>query len=197
MMQTLRTPSGPGFASCGDMMKKLLCLSVLFVAAARPAVSQTSQTASVAGERGRFAAGLDAGVTFPFGSGFDAGWVANASFDYFLSRAFAVRASAGYARSSTEFEDPFTRSSFLLSAVFPFDRGAFRPYARVGVGGYVISPPIGESRGRFGAHLGGGAEWLFQPRTALTGEALLHLIPEAEDRSTSGIDVTLGVRHYF
>lgn len=181
------------------MMKKLLVLCAFLATAALPALSQTTagQTTPVAGEKGRVAAGLDGGVTFPFGSGFDPGWAVNGSFDYFVSRLFALRASAGYASSSTEFTDEFTRSSFLVSGVYQFDGGALRPYGRAGIGGYVISPPIGETRGRFGVHLGGGLEWFFHPRTSLTGEALLHLLPSAEDRSTSGLDVTFGLRHYF
>lgn len=176
------------------MMKKLLVLCVFLAAAALPALSQTTP---VAGEKGRFAAGLDAGLTFPFGAGYDPGWAVNGSFDYYVARLFALRASAGYASSSTDFTDSFTRASFLGSAVLQFGDGALRPYARAGLGVYAVSPPVGATRARVGVHAGGGLEWFFHPRTALTGEALFHLLPDAEDRSTSSVDVTLGLRHYF
>lgn len=175
------------------MVKKLLALCVLFGAAALPALSQ----APVAGEKGRFAAGFDAGATFPFGSGYDTGWAVDGSLDYYVARLLAIRASAGYARSSTELADPFTRASFLGSAVFQFEDGVLRPYARAGLGVYVVSPPVGATRGRVGLHAGGGVEWFFRPRTSLTGELLLHLLPSAEDRSTSSLDLTVGLRTYF
>jgi hypothetical protein len=176
------------------MMKKLLALCVLLGAAAAPA---RAQMAPVAGEKGRFAAGVDAGATFPFGAGYDTGWGLDASFDYYVARLFAVRASAGYARSSTEFADPFTRASLLGSAVFQFENGALRPYARAGLGVYVVSPPVGATRTRVGVHAGGGLEWFFKPTTSLTGEILVHVLPSTEDRSTSALDLTVGIRRYF
>ena len=175
------------------MVKKLLALCVLLGAATLPALAQTP----VAGEKGRFAAGFDAGATFPFGSGYDTGWALDGSFDYYVARLLAVRASAGYARSSTDLADPFTRASFLVSAVLQFENGRSRPYARAGLGVYVVSPPVGATRGRLGVHVGGGVEWFFRPRTSLTGELLLHLLPSAEDRSTSSLDLTVGLRTYF
>jgi hypothetical protein len=176
------------------MMKKLLVPCLFVVTVALPAFSQTTP---VAGEKGRVAAGLDAGVTFPFGAGYDPGWAVNGSFDYYVARRFAIRASAGYASSSTDFTDSFTRASFLGSAVFQFGESALRPYARAGIGVYAVSPPVGATRARVGVHAGGGLEWFFNPNTALTGEGLFHLLPDAEDRSASSVDVTLGVRHYF
>ena len=176
------------------MVKKLLVLCVLLGAAALPALSQTTP---IAGEKGRFAAGFDAGATFPFGSGYSTGWTVDGSFDYYVARLLAIRASAGYTSSSTDLGDNFTKSSLLGSAVFQFEHGTLRPYARAGVGVYVVSPPVGSTRGRFGVHLGGGVEWFFSPRTSLTGELLLHLLPSAEDRSTSSLDLTAGLRTYF
>ena len=118
------------------MMKKLPLVLVCAAVCARSAFAQTApvQTAPVAGERGRFAAAFDGGVTFPFGAGYDPGWTVNGSFDYYLSHLFAIRGTAGYASSSTSFTDSFTRSSFLASGVWQFDRGALRPYGRIGVG---------------------------------------------------------------
>jgi hypothetical protein len=176
------------------MMKKLPVLLVIAVVCARSAFAQT---APVAGEKGRFAAAFDAGVTFPFGAGYDPGWTVNGSFDYYLSHLFAIRGTAGYESSSTSFTDSFTRASFLASGVWQFDRGALRPYGRIGVGVYAISPPVGATRARVGVHAGGGVEWFFNPRTSLTGDAVVHLLPDTEDRSTSSVDVTLGLRHYF
>jgi hypothetical protein len=172
----------------------VLVLCALLAGSAFPALSQTPP---VAGEKGRFAAGVDGGLTFPFGAGYDPGWAVNGSFDYYVARLFAIRASAGYASSSTDFTDSFTRASLLGSAVFQFDTRALRPFARAGLGVYSVSPPVGATRARVGVHAGGGVEWFFNPRTSLTGEALFHLLPDAEDRSTSSVDVTLGVRHYF
>lgn len=176
------------------MMKKLLVLCA-FLIACGPTLAQTP--AAVAGEKGRTAAGLAVGGTFPFGANYDPGWIVEGSFDYYLGRLFAIRGTASYASSSTSFTDDFTRASFLGSAVFEFGGGSLRPYARGGIGLYVVSPPVGETRGRVGAHLGGGVEWFFNPRTALTGDAVFHLLPDTEDRSTSSFDVTIGVRHYF
>ncbi len=127
------------------MAKKLLVLCVLLGAAAPPALSQTTP---LAGDKGRFAAGFDAGATFPFGSGYTTGWTVDGSIDYYVARLFAIRGSAGYARSSTDLGDPFTRASLLGSAVFQFEHGALRPYARAGLGVYVVSPPVGATRGR-------------------------------------------------
>lgn len=176
------------------MMKKLPVLCLLVAVLSLPAFSQTTP---VAGEKGRFAAGLDAGVSFPFGAGYDPGWTVNGSFDYYLSRLFAVRGTAGYSSYSTDFTDSFTRASFLASAVWQLDRASLRPYGRIGLGVYAVSPPVGASRARVGVHAGGGVEWFLHPRTSLTGDAVVHLLPDAEDRSASAFDVTLGFRHYF
>ena len=164
------------------MMKKLLVLCA-FLIACGPTLAQTP--AAVAGEKGRTAAGLAVGGTFPFGANYDPGWIVEGSFDYYLGRLFAIRGTASYASSSTSFTDDFTRASFLGSAVFEFGGGSLRPYARGGIGLYVVSPPVGETRGRVGAHLGGGVEWFFNPRTALTGDAVFHLLPDTEARPPS------------
>ena len=179
---------GPG------MVKRLLVLCFLLGAAAPPALAQVTPAA---GEKGRFAAGFDAGATFPFGSGYDTGWTVDGSLDYYVARFLAIRGSAGYADSTTNLADSFTKASLLASAVFQFPQGAVRPYARAGLGVYVVSPPVGSTRGRLGLHAGGGLEWFFNPRTSVTGELLLQLLPSAEDRSTSSLDLTAGIRHYF
>ena len=181
------------------MMKKLLVLVALLLAPVSTGRAQTTPytAAPVAGEKGRYAAGFAGGVTFPFGDGYHTGWLVDGSFDYYVSRLFALRGSAGYQHSDTAFTDPFTRASFLVSAVLQFDRRAWRPYVRGGLGFYAISPPVGESRGRVGLHGGGGVEWFLGLRTSLTGDVTLHLLQAAEDRSTSSIDVAFGIRQYF
>ena len=181
------------------MMKKMLAPGTLALALSAPSLAQTSSYAAspVAGEKGHVAAGFGGGVTFPFESGTHVGWLLDGSFDYYVSRLFAVRGTAAYTHASTDFTDAFTKASFLGSAVFQFDHRALRPYVLGGLGLYAVSPPVGSTRARLGIHAGGGVEWFFGLRTALTGEAVLHLLPSAEDRSTSSIDVAFGVRQYF
>ncbi len=208
MVQLLQGPSGvssagpiprarprPRFRKGAGMMKKVLVLRIaltgLFALCSLPARAQ------VAGTKGRFAAGFEAGAAFPFEGDYATGWTAAGSFDYSVAPRVALRASAGYARFSTPFADPFTRGALLGSVVYQFDLGAVRPYGRAGLGLYVVSPPVGSTRSRLGAHLGGGVEWLLGPRTALTGELLVDLLGSAEDRSTSSVTLTAGFRYYF
>ena len=181
------------------MMKKMLALFALSSAVSFAASAQTTsyKAAPVAGEKGHFAAGFAGGVIFPFGDGYDPGWLVDGSFDYYVSRLFAVRGSAGYQHSSTNLGAAFTRASFLGSAVLQFDRGSWRPYVRGGLGLYAVSPPVGSTRARLGLHGGGGLEWFLGLRTSLTTDLVLHILPSAEDRSTSSLDLAFGVRQYF
>ncbi len=180
------------------MVKKILLAVALSGPLSAAAQTYTAPaTTPVAGEKGRFAAGIAGGAAFPFGSGYDPGWLVDGSFDWYASRLIAFRGSAGYASSSTELADRYTRASFLGSGVLQFESGVLRPYVRAGVGVYWISPPIGESRARFGVHGGGGVEWFFRPRTSLTGDAVFHLLPSVEDRSASSFDLAFGIRQYF
>lgn len=148
-------------------------------------------------EKGQVAFGIAAGLSEPFASSYGAGWAMDGSFDYYVSNRIGLRGSAGYTHSSTDLDGSFSTGSFLASAVYPFDLGSVHPFARAGIGLYVVSPPEGGSPVRVGAHFGGGAEWFFKRRVSLTGEALFHLLGSVAGRSASSFTLTAGVRYYF
>jgi hypothetical protein len=148
-------------------------------------------------EKGQFAFGFTAGLSEPFASSYGAGWTVDGSFDYYVSNRIGLRGTAGYSHSSTSLGDSFSRGSFLASGVYQVDLGSIHPFARAGIGLYVVSPPEGGSPVRVGAHAGGGVEWFFKRRVSLTGEALFHLLGSVAGRSASSFTLTAGVRYYF
>jgi hypothetical protein len=148
-------------------------------------------------EKGQYAVGFAAGLSEPFASSYHAGWTFNGSFDYYVSNHIGLRGSAGYSHSSTDFGGAYWKGSFLASAVYPFGADSVHPFARAGIGLYLVSPPGEGNRARLGAHVGGGVEWFFKRRVSLTGEGLFHVLTNVVGRGASSFELTAGVRYYF
>ena len=194
MMQALRGRARPGIRIDPGMMKKL---PVLCAACRGPLPSPPSPRPTPGrGREGALRGRSDAGVTFPFGAGYDPGWTVNGSFDYYLSRLFAIRGTASYASYSTDFTDVVHEGVLpRLGRLRSSSAAALRPYARAGLGVYAVSPPVGrDSRARVGVHAGRRPRVV--PPSAHVADGRRRL-PPAPGRGgpehVLGFDVTLGV----
>ena len=174
----------------GLSQSRLALTFLLLSTTARPA-------AAAPPEEGSFALAGALGGSFPLESDYNVGFQLDASMDYWLSREFGARVSAGYLRDGTDLGGSFSSAYFLGSAVYQLTLEAFRPYAGAGIGLYAVDPPVGGTAGRFGVHAGAGVEISLRRRIFAFGQLLFHGVGSVGDRKASFFGLTAGIRYYF
>lgn len=176
-------------------MKRLIPVALLAAAS----VLAAPEAAAVIPDKGSVAVFAAVGPAIPFEGTYDIGFQVEAGGEYYFSKNFAVRATAGFARSGTS--DPggsdVTIGGLEASAVYTSRRGDWAPFVLGGFGIHTVDPPGDGPSQRLGAHFGAGTEYFLDRRTTLTGELKGRFVGSTGGYTSSFVSVTFGIKYHF
>jgi hypothetical protein len=173
-------------------MKLFLPIAVLSAAAlaAAPAAGATIP------EKGSIAIFAAVGPVVPFEGDYDLGYQIEAGGEYYLSSVLSARATLGLARANGA-GSSVTVGGLEVSAVYSTRRGKWAPFVLGGFGIHTVDPPADGPSQKLGLHVGGGAEYYLDRRTALTGQLTGRFIGSAGGRTSSYTSATVGIKYHF
>ena len=172
--------------------------------AAAPAAAQRRVPAA-----GVWAAGASIGATVPAESDVQNGLDVAGTLEGYLTPRVSVRAQVGatwWDIAGRGFSGTVTPVFFDGNVVYNWEGGEIHPYVTAGIGAYrfhsSIDPHLEGADTKVGVDIGGGIEYFFTRRAAITGELLYHKVdgfasPVAAFGDGSFWSFAMGAKKYF